>query len=257
MERWTGTFQRLSSEFLILHLIGGQQSAKRITKQERIVPLIEAPFKFLKVTIEMFSAHLVVGTDDRPLKQAPDAFDAIGMNVAPHPFLRTVIDALVLCVGVSASVVAGIVVSVDPACVGMSRFSHETMKHLGVSPLLAPFDPKIDLAAAFQGTENHRLIADVSRPNVTALSADISFVHFDRSANAADLQGSDLCHRLADAMAEIPSRFVANGDRSPKLAGRDSLLAFAHQIHGKKPLPQSKVRIIKNRTSRHGELVAA
>ena len=174
--------------------------------------LIKAPFKFFKVTAEMLCAYLMIRTNNGAPKQTPDAFNPIRVNVAPYPLLSTVIDTLVLSVSVSASVVAGIVVSVNVAGICMGRFRNEAVKHLRVASLLALPHPKIDLAAAFQRSENHGLIPDIARPNVTAPSADIGFIHFNRSDNAADLRRSDLRHGLADTVAAMfPFMAILNG----------------------------------------------
>ena len=61
----------------------------------------------------MLLAQLVVRTDDATLEQAPRAFDGLRVNLAAHPFLVTVIDALVPGVGVSDATIGGPLVGVD------------------------------------------------------------------------------------------------------------------------------------------------
>src|SRR5438093_1512735 len=65
----------------------------------------------------MFNTHLMIGTDDRTLEQAPNAFNAISVNVADNPFLLRVINPLMLRVGILYSPISGHFVSVDRFCV--------------------------------------------------------------------------------------------------------------------------------------------
>src|SRR6266496_1122177 len=48
----------------------------------------------------MFDAHLMIGADDRPLQEAPDALDAVGVNITNNPFLSGVINPPMLRVGI-------------------------------------------------------------------------------------------------------------------------------------------------------------
>lgn len=61
----------------------------------------------------MLLAQLVVRTDDATLEQAPRAFDGLRVNLAAHPFLVTVIDALVRRVSVPDAPVGWPLVGVD------------------------------------------------------------------------------------------------------------------------------------------------
>jgi len=115
--KWGQLLRRLLNEFLVFHLIGRQQTAKRVAEKERVFALIETPFKFLKIAIQVLRAHLMVRTDDGPLEKAPDAFDPVRVNVSAYPFFRAVVNALMLCVVIADAVVAGIVVCVAAGCI--------------------------------------------------------------------------------------------------------------------------------------------
>ena len=69
-----------------------------VPKQKLVVPIIEPMLQLIQVGVQMLHANMVVGADDRAFKQAPDALNAVRVNVATHPLFRAVIDALVASV---------------------------------------------------------------------------------------------------------------------------------------------------------------
>lgn len=85
-------------------------------------------------------------------------------------------------------------------------------------------------------------------------AADVGFVHLDGSGQFIF---AGLEHRGTDAMAEIPSSFVAHSDRALNLASRHALFRFAEQGRSKKPLPQRQVGIMEDRSRSDAELVMA
>jgi len=65
------------------------------------------------------------------------------------------------------------------------------------------------------------------------------------------------CHRLADAVTEIPRRLVAHAQSALELVRRHTLPALAEQVGAKKPLPQVQMRIVKDGRCGDSELVMA
>ena len=65
----------------------------------------------------MLDADLMVGADDRPLKQAPDVLNGIGVDIAIDPLFGAVVDSLVACIVVGNSLVGGPIVGID--CFGV------------------------------------------------------------------------------------------------------------------------------------------
>ena len=59
-----------------------------------VAPVVVSPLQFFEVTIQMLDTHLVERAHQRPLEQAPDAFNAVGVHVAHNPLLHGVIDRL-------------------------------------------------------------------------------------------------------------------------------------------------------------------
>src|SRR6266498_2486632 len=61
----------------------------------------------------MFDTYLMIRTDDRTLEQTPDAFDAVGVNVADNPFFGRMINPTMLRVGIFNSPISWHFVRVD------------------------------------------------------------------------------------------------------------------------------------------------
>jgi hypothetical protein len=97
---------------------------------------------------------------------------------------------------------------------------------------------------------NHYVFLAVGATNAW-LAAYVSFVHFD----------STIQHRLfvlhsgADAMTEIPRRFVAHSEGPLHLVRREPLAGFAEKQRCDKPLTQRQVGVVEDRTDRDAELV--
>src|SRR5437016_1593261 len=111
----------------------------------------------------MLYTYLMVGVNDGPLEEVPGTFDVGRVNVAKHPLFRAVVDAAALSVGVSASVVARIVIPVNSNCVSVGRFRHEAAEHFGIPALAALLDRRVHAAATLQYSENYSLVAGVRR----------------------------------------------------------------------------------------------
>src|SRR5256885_1217583 len=122
----------------------------------RIIAIIKPKFKFIKVTVKMFHADLMIRSDHRTLEQAPGAFNGIGVNVTPHPFIGAMVD-----------------------------------------------------------------------------------------------------RRMADAMAQIPSRAVSNLQSPSQLVCADAFLCVNNQIYSQKPLPERQMGIVHNGFRGHTELIPA
>src|SRR5579863_7770662 len=143
----------------------------------RIIAVIEAPLELVQIGWKMLHAHLVIGPNDASLEQRPHAFHAIRVNVSAHPFLGAVIHALVLRVLVLDSAVALVFIRHNALCLVSNHLIYKSVKHF-----LGSFFPSLNfemrMSAALDGSKYHRLVSEVSATDVTALSADIRFIHF-------------------------------------------------------------------------------
>src|SRR5437762_1987272 len=61
----------------------------------------------------MFNTNLMIRADDRTLEQAPNAFDAVSVNVANNPFLNRVVHRPMLRVGTFNSYIGRKLIGID------------------------------------------------------------------------------------------------------------------------------------------------
>ena len=61
----------------------------------------------------MFGRDFMIRANDRPLEKRPDTFNGIGMDIAPYPFLGTMVDSLMPSIMVSNSLISRPIISID------------------------------------------------------------------------------------------------------------------------------------------------
>src|SRR5437870_123280 len=165
-----------------------------------IVAVIEAPFKLIEVGRQMFHAHLMIGSDNTALEKRPHAFHAIRVNVPAYPFFGAMVYALVLRIFVLDSDVSLILIRHNALGFVSNHFLDKAVKDF-LCRFLSTLDSQVNVSAALNGSEYHRLVSDISASDVTALPADIRFIHFH---GPLEHFWTHFLDSLADAMAEIP-----------------------------------------------------
>jgi len=201
----------------------------------------------------MLLADLMVGTHDRPLEQAPDAFNGVGMHLAPHPFLLGVIDGQMLRIMIADALVRHPFIRNDLFRVGRCELLNEATKLLSGS---VRNDAHPHITATLNDACNNGFIGEVVAAPAPAylLSTDEGFIRFDRSFK--QLRGG-LRHSGTDTMTEIPRGLVGHTDHALHLVGGNALFGFDGQVDRHKPFLQGQVRIVEDRSCRDRELVAA
>ena len=63
-----------------------------IPKQIRVLPIVEPPLQFVKVSVKMFGREFMIGTNDRPLEKAPHAFYGVGVDIPINPLYLAIAD---------------------------------------------------------------------------------------------------------------------------------------------------------------------
>lgn len=242
---------RLSGQLGICERVCAQKPEKRVSEEIGILPVVEAKLEFIEVSGEMLRADLMVGTDDGPLEQAPNALDAVGVNVATDPFFLAVINRFVAGVFVCDSAICPPFVRHDARCLGSSFLTDEVVKGFPIVPLL---DRQANLPAALDRAEHHRLVPPPTLPDMATMATDQRLIYFDRPLERDRVR---FLHRLADAVAEIPSRLVTDAEGALKLIGRDAFPRLAHQVNRREPFRQGEMRVVEDASSGHAELVAA
>ncbi len=97
----------------------------------------------------------MIKTDNRPLKEAPDILNSVGVDITPNPFLSTMIDRLMSCVVVSNTIIGRPVVSIDGFGIRSGVLMDKVMKRLPVS---FANNLKPERTASFHSTHDNRLI---------------------------------------------------------------------------------------------------
>ena len=123
----------------------------------------------------MLLRDLVEGSNDAALEQAPDAFDAVRVNVTDNPFLGGVVDGLVAGVGVGNAEIGSKLVGVDGLGLVADCAGNEVVERA-----LADIGDALqsDAPAALDCPGNPRLVALVgpSLPLPFCLAANQRFV---------------------------------------------------------------------------------
>ena len=238
----------LRHQFLILKRLRVHYPVERIPEDVRVVAVVIAPLQFLDIAIHVLDAHLVESAHEGALEEAPDAFDAVRVNVADDPFFFGVVHGFMARVVVGDPDIGLEFVRVD----GLGLILHVALDEVVERPTLDIGDAfDANLAAALDGARDPRLVA--LAPHLAAYER---FIDLDHAEERRAFKGF-VAHRLADAVAEIPRRFVGNAKRPLHLVGGDALLGFAHEVDGNKPLAQGKVGIVHDRPCGNAELIAA
>ena len=200
----------------------------------------------------MLRAQLMIRPDNRPLEEAPDVLNAVGVELSPDVFLFGMIDRLMVGVEVGNALVADPFIRHDHLCLGVGMLLDKLVQGLAVGSLDYL---QTDLSPALDSPDDHSLASGATAcfPRLV-FAADPGFIYFH---GPAKFMPPHLAHSLPDPMAEIPGGLVGDPEGSLHLIGRHSLLGFDHQVHGGEPLPKGKVSIMEDRPASRGELVAA
>src|SRR5438067_5561494 len=120
----------------------------------------------------MFDTHLMIRPDDRTLQEAPNALNAVSVNIANNPFFGRVISPLVLGVGIFDSPIRWHFIGVDRFRVRCGVVMDKLMKH-GLSSV--GDDLQANHAVALDCSDSDSL---VTLAVSTHLPADVRFIHF-------------------------------------------------------------------------------
>jgi hypothetical protein len=91
--------------------------------------------QFVQVGFQVLHADLVVSADDAALEKAPDALNAVRVDIPAHPFFLRVINALVPRVFVGNADVGGELVGVDRFGIGRGMLMDEGVECFLIRPL--------------------------------------------------------------------------------------------------------------------------
>ncbi len=225
-----------------------------IQEQIGVLPTIKPELHLFEICGKMLRADVMPRTSDRPLEERECVLDGVSVDVSDYINLGTMIDRFVLVFVESGFNhrfrVADPIISDDSIHIHTDAIFDVLSQgvRFGVLDVIEP-----DVAAPLPDADYDFFVGAASGAPATLHAADIRFVHFD-SATEHLLAGFN--HGGSDAMAEIPCCFVADSDGPLNLAGRHTFLGFTQQQSSHEPFRQRQVRIIEDRSNRHGELVS-
>ena len=149
----------LADQLLVWECISRYQLSERIAEQVIIPAIVESPFHFIEVGRKVLNRQLVIGTNDRPLEQAPRRFNGVRVNVTPYPFLDSVIHGIV-------SLEREVVIGAVAVCVDRGRWVNVRFdKSLSGVLVDAPVaNPETDTTIAGDRPDNHRLVCEGIEP---------------------------------------------------------------------------------------------
>lgn len=198
----------------------------------------------------MFRGDLMPSAHNAALKKRESRFHGVRVNVAVRVFLGMV-DGLV-------EVLLHLVQRprVDSRFVGQNNFDVAANVRIDDIPhglrlrILSPDQTQISIA--LPDADNDGLVS--SWPPLARFAAYVGFVNLD---SAAKFLRRYFQHGRPDAVAEVPSRLVADTERALNLTSRHAFLGFTEQVGRKEPFSQGQMRIVKDGAGRCAELVVA
>ena len=243
---------RLSNQFSISEVLGVHNTLERVYEDVRVIPVVKTPFKLFYVLVHMLDRHLVEGSDDGTLEQAPHSLNAVSVNIPSHPLLFGVVYRLMSRIAVLNAEVGFPFIRINSFCLVPDSSLDKSMKRLP-SSVGDPFNA--DFPASLDSSGNPSLVALIGTAFALGFTPNERFIHFYDSDKRRTLKRF-VTHSLTNTMAEIPSRLVGDSQGALHLVGRDSLLGFTHQVDGNKPLAERKVGIVHNGSAHYRELVS-
>jgi len=226
-----------------------------IEEQIRALPAIEAKLHLFQVRREMLRADAVPRSSDTALEKRKRRFDCVGVDVSDDVSARTVIDCFV-AVGLSeffhCELIRCVVVGKDHVHILADVLADIPSKRSGLSVMGMK---ETEIAVTLTNTDDHLFVVHFGGMPLTAiLAVNVGHIHFDLAIQHRLVR---LCHRVTDAMAEVPRSFITHSDRALNLESGHTLLCFTEQMCCEEPLCQGQVRIIENCSGSNGKLIIA
>ena len=241
----------------------------QISKHRRVLPIVEAPRKFVHVERKILFADFVIRADDSTFEQTPKAFDGVGVRRPDYVLARTVTHDTMIVIAAKQAITAVFVRS-DKFCLRRYALADETIQCRGIGvldhfrndhSLTRNRADDSDLASGSRPTDSGRILAAVmiGAPAVAILgfAANISFVNLDFASQRQNVA----FHRGAPAHAHKPRcvvivRGIFTEDHAMDLQGADSLLRGQNQERDFEPKFERNLGIFKDRASQNGEAIA-
>ena len=125
----------------------------------------------------MLDRQLVIGTRDRALQQAPDVFNAVGMDVATNVFFGAMVDDLMLRIMVPNAPVGLPIIGDDDFGIICRILLDEAMQRLPIRPV---DDLQPDFTTSLNHADDYALILQIGPLTTSSsfhFSSDESFIN--------------------------------------------------------------------------------
>src|SRR6266478_2810508 len=132
-----------------------------------------------------------------------------------------------------------------PADVGIDNLAYRVRSRIGRAN-------QAEIAVALPNADYYGLLASCTP--AALLAAHIGLINL---YGPAQRLGRYVQHGRADAMAEVPRRFVADSKLALHLIRGHALARLTEQVGGKKPLPQGQMGIVEDGLRCYAELMRA
>jgi hypothetical protein len=231
----------------------------RRSKDVFIHAVVIPELEFRDIQRHVFLTDLVESADDPALEDRPEAFDGLGVDCADDVLSGSVIDN---GVGVffAEAVVPLPLIGAEQTDFGGDSFVNEAGQS-GTTHVLKDAGHDVALAAdcthdgCFAGTDAACTAALATLIFVPVLgeAANEGFIDLD---NSGELFKILIGERRANAMAHVPSRFIApKAHVAVNLKGTHSLLAREHQVNDAEPLAERLIGVFEDRSDEMRETI--
>lgn len=198
---------------------------------------------------------MLVNAVNSALQDGEVSFNGVGVSRAANVFLGAVANGFVRSeVPTNAAVNIGFVGHEVAGWRGVARDHRMQVFRGDVGDV-----KRANFAAAFDQREHRHLRAGASKL-LARVATDIGFVGFESNLGAAERRNDNAVlfgHGLADTMAKEPRGFHAAIEHPLNLAGRNALLAGAHQVNDLEPQMQRQMRGFEDGSHANGKGLAA
>jgi hypothetical protein len=242
---------------LVLKILRVNQLEHGVPKQERVLAIVKTPCHFVKVGWQVLCGDFMPRANDPALEQAEGRFDRVRVNVAVNVDLRAVLYGLVF-LGWHRRLSHGerighIIIRHDHVYITADVFFDVAGQGARLRVLSME---ESQIAATLPNTDDHLFgfLTSIDAP-ADLFSAYVGFVNFHRAIQLLKRLRFD--HGVADSVAEVPRCAVVDSQHSLELICRHPFAGLAKKVRSKEPFGERKVRVMEDRASRDGELIAA
>jgi len=236
-------------------------SCYRFTENIFVLAVIVTERELRQIERQIFLADMVICSDDSTLKQRPERFDVVGVNLTAHVLACFVINRQMPIVEADPRVSSRFIgrdqinlvrnnlvyESVD--CVLRGIFDHLA------NDITFPRDRADDSHLASVRSAATAIFLSILCVAIFLLAADISLVHFDDSHKLLELW---IVHRRPQPMADVPrgmQRGLLTEKHPAYLSSRYTFLALEHRVQNLEPSQKRNLGVLENRSHVEREAV--